>query len=106
MQNPALHAFFLGRALAEVLTEKIEDGITTALSELSKFDAEQREQLRQFLAEVEARATQDISQGNAAITTLENNADGDDLQETLDQLRAEIASLKAELKNYRDNPSP
>ncbi|MFN5515717.1 MAG: DUF6825 family protein, partial [Cyanobacteriota bacterium] len=28
MQNPALHAFFLGRALAEVLTEKVEDSLT------------------------------------------------------------------------------
>jgi hypothetical protein len=45
MSNPVLHAFFLGRAFAEVLTEKIEDNVTNALSELSKFDAEQRENL-------------------------------------------------------------
>lgn len=103
MQNQVLQAFFLGRAFAEVLSEKVEDGVTNALSELGKFDAEQRENLRQFIAEVQSRAANDVTQEGAAITTVDGPVSADELQETLDKLRAEIASLKSELKNYRDN---
>lgn len=100
MSNPVLHAFFLGRAFAEVLSEKIEDSFTNALSELGKFDAEQREQLRQFIEEVQARAQVDVAPGST-VTTNPNEDSPTDLQETIDDLRAEIARLKAELKNYR-----
>ena len=102
MQNPVLHAFFLGRAFAEVLTEKVEDNLTNALSEWGKFDDEQREHLRQFIVEVQARASREVEQSSTMIATLDGLVSSDDLQETLDKLRAEIASLKAELKNYRE----
>lgn len=106
MQNPALRAFFLGRALAEVLTEKVEDNLTNALSEFGKFEAEQRENLRQFLTEVERRAAQGAEQGAMGVGSTPGTTQMDDLQETLDQLRAEMASLKAELKTYREsNPA-
>lgn len=98
MSNPVIHAFFLGRALAEVLNEKLEDTLTNALSELGKFDAEQRENLRQFIAEVQARAEQDTSQGATGASGADSSAD---LQETIDDLRAEIARLKTELKAHR-----
>jgi hypothetical protein len=98
MSNPVIHAFFLGRALAEVLSEKLEDTLTNALSELGKFDAEQRENLRQFIAEVQARAEQDTSQGAASSSGADASAD---LQETIDDLRAEIARLKTDLAAYR-----
>ena len=48
MSNPVIDAFFLGRAFAEVLSEKLEDAYTHTVSELGKFDAEQREHLRQL----------------------------------------------------------
>ncbi len=103
MSNPVLHAFFLGRAFAEVVSEKVEESLTSALSELGKFDAEQREQLRQFIEEVEARAQRDVDQGATSSTTSStNNGSSVDLQETIDDLRAEIARMKSELKNYRD----
>ncbi len=103
MSNPVLQAFFLGRAFAEVVGEKVEESLTTALSELGKFDAEQRENLRQFIEEVQARAERDVTQGNSSTTTTTNDNDSPvDLQETIDDLRAEIARLKAELKNYRN----
>lgn len=105
MQNQVLEAFFLGRAFAEVLGEKIEDGVTNALSELGKINAEQQEHLRQFMAEVQARAATDVTNDSAAIATVDGPVSADELQETLDKLRAEMASLKAELKVYRDqNP--
>ena len=100
MNNPVLHAFFLGRAFAEVLSEKIEENFTNALSELGRFDAEQREQLRKFIEEVQARSQVSVaSEGPVNITSSEDSPI--DLQETIDNLRAEIARLKAELKIYR-----
>ena len=105
MSKPALDAFFFGRALAEVLGEKFEDALTDALSELGKFDAEQRERLRQFTQEVEAKAEREAEAGvqvsdtpYAASRSLQTSVD---LQEMIDELRAEIARLRAEIKNYR-----
>ncbi|MDJ0583033.1 DUF6825 family protein [Crocosphaera sp.] len=103
MSNPVLHAFFLGRAFAEVVGEKVEESLTNAVSELGKFDAEQRENLRQFIEEVQVRAERDVTQGNTSTTTTTtDNGSPVDLQETIDDLRAEIARMKAELKNYRN----
>ena len=50
MNNSVLNAFFLGRAFAEVLSEKIEESLTNTLSELSKLNAEQKELQTKFLA--------------------------------------------------------
>ena len=109
MSNPVTNAFFFGRALAEVLSEKVEESFTDAMSELGKFDAEQREHLRQFIEEVQLRA--EIAAGNSPtaspvssnIPVAEDNfnSNSGDLQAMLDQLRAEIASLRAELQKYR-----
>ena len=46
MNNPLVQAFFVGRAVAEVINERLEVAITDALSDLGKFDAEAREQMR------------------------------------------------------------
>lgn len=117
MSNPVVDAFFLGRAFAEVLSEKLEDAYAQTMNELGKFDAEQREQLRQFIEEVQARAQQSNSSTTTTTTTTtatspRDTGDNDynfsavsspgDLQEMLDQLRAEIASLRSELKKYRN----
>lgn len=114
--NPVTNAFFFGRALAEVMSEKLEETFTSAMSEVGKFDAEQRENLRQFVEEVQLRAERAAgttsypasSNSNNSTTKVPNtiNIDTssnnpDDLQTMLDQLRAEIATLRAELKKYR-----
>lgn len=112
MSNSVTNAFFFGRALAEVLGEKLEDSFTNAMGELGKFDAEQRENLRRFIEEVEVRA--ENMAANAPSTTRAGEASSNsdyatrsdlysgDLQAMLDRLRAEIASLRAELKQYRE----
>ncbi len=114
MSNPVTDAFFFGRALAEVISEKLEESFTNAMSDLGKFDAEQRENLRKFVEEVQQRA--DRAAGNTSYPSSNtstspssssmnldlNNTDSDDLQAMLDRLRAEIATLRSELKKYRD----
>lgn len=98
MTDPVTNSFFIGRALAQTIGDKVTETLTVGLSELGKFDAEQREKLRQFTQEVLARAERETgfsaghNSGNAA----------PDLQETIDDLRAEIARLRAELQRYRN----
>ena len=116
MSNPVTDAFFFGRAFAEVISEKLEESFTNAMSDLGKFDAEQRENLRKLVEEVQLRAeraagaTTSTSNVNTTTTTPApasvnidvNTTNSDDLQAMLDQLRAEIATLRSELKKYHD----
>ncbi|BAU12221.1 hypothetical protein LEP3755_27500 [Leptolyngbya sp. NIES-3755] len=108
MSTPLVHAFFVGRAIAEIAYEKLEAGVTDALSELGKFDAEQRENLRQFVEEVMERAEREASIATPTTTTTTTTTivpldlqTGGDLQATIDDLRAEIAQLRSELQRYR-----
>lgn len=109
MSNPVLHAFFLGRALAEVVNDRAERLITDSLSRLGQFDAEQREALRQFTEEVMARAQQAeaAAQGSgdgspSPFSGGSPSADApEDLQATIDTLRAEIAQVRVALQQYR-----
>jgi molecular chaperone GrpE (heat shock protein) len=98
MTNPVTNSFFIGRALAQAINDKVSETLTVGLSELGKFDAEQREKLKQFTQEVIARAEQEtgFSVGQP------NKGNSPDLQETIDDLRAEIARLRAELQRYRN----
>jgi uncharacterized small protein (DUF1192 family) len=90
-------SFFIGRALAQAINDKFSETLTIGLSELGKFDAEQREKLKAFTQEVLARAEQETGNGHNS-----NVAATPDLQETIDDLRAEIARLRAELQRHRN----
>ncbi|MBE9054352.1 hypothetical protein IQ243_28980 [Nostocales cyanobacterium LEGE 11386] len=106
MSNPLVQAFFVGRAVAEVINERLEVALTDALSDLGKFDAEAREQLRQFTEEVLERANRAAEAANAGQTSTgfgQPGADAVDLQATIDELRAEIALLRNELQRYRSS---
>jgi HPt (histidine-containing phosphotransfer) domain-containing protein len=105
MSNPVIHAFFLGRAIAEVVSEQLEDALTNALSELGKFDAEQRDNLRQLVEEVQMRTDRAMERGiytESDPTSPASRNSSEDLQEVIDELRAEIARLRSELKTYRN----
>ncbi|MGB5960840.1 MAG: DUF6825 family protein [Coleofasciculaceae cyanobacterium] len=107
MSNSVIHAFFVGRAVAQAINEQVEDALTNALSELGKFDAEQRERLRQFTEDVMARAAREAEiNGQGRTTTTTTTTTGftapTDVQANIDDLRAEIARLRAELQNYRN----
>ncbi|MFW6359625.1 MAG: DUF6825 family protein [Chroococcales cyanobacterium] len=106
MSNPVIHAFFVGRAVAEVVGEKFEDALTNALSDLGKFDAEQRENLRQFTEEVMIRAEREAANYQRSGTPSDTvSSPSGDLQETIDELRAEMARIRTDLQSYR-NPTP
>jgi len=103
MSNPLVQAFFVGRAVAEVINERVEVALTDALSELGKFDAEAKEQLRQFTEEVMARANRAAeSSATGKTANSSSGADSLDLQTEIDELRAEIALLRSELQKYRN----
>lgn len=106
MSTPLVNAFFVGRALAEAVYEQTERVLTDTLSELGKFDAEQRERLRQFTDEVLERAQREEEAAMRSRTTtaiVPIDSQPTDLQATIDGLRAEIAQLRSELKRYRSN---
>ncbi|MEO1401182.1 MAG: DUF6825 family protein [Cyanobacteria bacterium J06635_1] len=105
MSNSTLHAFFVGRALASAIGEQIEHLVTDGLSNLGKFDAEQRDNLRRFTDEVFARAQQTAATAGAhAGKPQESDGAGsseEDLQAMIDHLRAEIAEVRVALKQFR-----
>jgi flagellar biosynthesis chaperone FliJ len=108
MTNPIVHAFFVGRALADTLYEQAESSFTDALSELGKFDAEMREHLRDFSDRVMERANREeeaAMQGRSASAGMSTEFEAVDLQTVIDELRAEIARLRSELKQYRSPTS-
>jgi uncharacterized protein YceH (UPF0502 family) len=104
MSNPLVHAFFVGRAVAQTLYDQLESNLTHALSDLGRFDAEQRERLRQFTDQVIERAAREeeaAMQGRTTPAGARSGAASADLQATLDELRSEIAQLRFELQQYR-----
>jgi phosphoribosylaminoimidazole (AIR) synthetase len=106
MSSPLLQAFFVGRAIAEVFYERAEASVSDALSELGKLDAELRENTRVFVDQVMERAAREqeiamASRGGSPSVTVLN----EDLQATIDDLRAEIAEMRTALQQYRSQAS-
>ena len=102
MSSPVLHAFYVGRALADAVNERAERLLTDGLSLVGKFDAEQRETLRQFTEEVMGRAQQVEAEAGVSYSGAGAGAGSvTDLQATIDNLRAEIAQVRVALQQYR-----
>jgi flagellar biosynthesis chaperone FliJ len=100
MTNPITNAFFLGRATAEILSEEIGYGVTNLMSSAGRFDAEQRERLRNLTQTIMERAEVEASSAAQTRPTV-SVADVNDVQEIIDELRAEIAQLRSALQTYR-----
>ncbi|MEM7793952.1 MAG: DUF6825 family protein [Cyanobacteria bacterium P01_C01_bin.118] len=103
MSNPTLQAFFLGRALATAIGEKLEEAITTGMSGVGRFDAEQREWLHRFVEDVFDQAQS--SQSGMSSSESDSLNSEEDLQATIDNLRAEIAQVRVALQQYRASSS-
>lgn len=104
MTNPPVHAFFIGRVLAEEIGTAFEKALTNGLSELGKFDAEQRESLSQFtdrVLELARQAESSAMQGRPSGSSNFSGPSEVDWQAIIDDLRAEIAQLRTELQRYR-----
>ncbi|GAB4133992.1 MAG: hypothetical protein Fur0046_05360 [Cyanobacteria bacterium J069] len=99
-----VHAFFVGRALAEALTEQASAVASSLVSEAGKFDAEQRDRLRQFTEVVLEKANRQAAQSTQG-SSYASPVAGEDLQALIDDLRAEIAQLRTELQRYRSRSS-
>ncbi|MBV8887196.1 MAG: hypothetical protein JO235_24815 [Chroococcidiopsidaceae cyanobacterium CP_BM_RX_35] len=106
MSNTLVQAFFVGRAVAEMLNEQLEHALTDALSELGKFDAEQRERWRLFTEQVMERANREaetVSVARSTTAIVPQGSETIDVQVMIDELRAEIALLRTELQRYRSS---
>lgn len=104
MSNPMVHAFFIGRALASAVAEQVEQTMTGALSDLGRFDAEQRENLRRFTEDVMVRAQQqeaEVADTASTTSAVASGTTSQDLQSSVDNLRAEIAQVRSTLQQYR-----
>jgi len=55
-----LDAFFIGKALAETLLERAGGVLADTLSEVARFDAERREQIRDFQDDVMGKAREEM----------------------------------------------
>ncbi|NEN91929.1 MAG: hypothetical protein F6K48_24685, partial [Okeania sp. SIO3H1] len=96
MSKSPLHAFFVGRAIAEGVYEQLENVVTNSLSALGKFDAEQRENLRSFIEEALERADREAQAENNISSSSNLNDQPKDLQAIIDDLRAEVAQVRSE----------
>lgn len=55
-----LDAFFIGKALAETLLERAGGVFADTLGEIAKFDAERREEIREFQDDVMGKAREEM----------------------------------------------
>ncbi len=95
-----VRAFFIGRAAAQALYEQVGNVVGETLANVGRWDAQQREVLRQQIQEILERAAQEEHQSTQAQPTVRGQKPLD-LQTTIDDLRAEMARLRTELKRYR-----
>jgi malonyl CoA-acyl carrier protein transacylase len=99
MNDTFLQILNFGKAIGEVLGEKAQVALTETMSELEKIKAEQSQNVRQLINEVEEKVNQKSSSSQPSQIVI--SGPEKDTQTILDELRAEIASLRSELKNYR-----
>ncbi|KAL0019954.1 hypothetical protein WJX79_005092 [Trebouxia sp. C0005] len=90
-----LEAFFLGRAFAETVNDRLGAALGDLLSEIAKADAERRQAWKEFeSAPTGPVATSRSQPQNSSASQLL-------LQETVDDVRAEVASARAVLQQYK-----
>ncbi|KAL4458677.1 hypothetical protein ABPG75_013542 [Micractinium tetrahymenae] len=108
-----LEAFFIGRALAEVVNERLGAALGDALADFGKWDAETRQAMRELREEVLSRAQREMmaaagagDAGAAGSTASGSSSSGapppvPDLAAAADDLRAEVASARAMLQQIK-----
>eukprot|EP00241_Pyramimonas_parkeae_P012019 CAMPEP_0114226430 /NCGR_PEP_ID=MMETSP0058-20121206/1233_1 /TAXON_ID=36894 /ORGANISM="Pyramimonas parkeae, CCMP726" /LENGTH=191 /DNA_ID=CAMNT_0001337165 /DNA_START=73 /DNA_END=648 /DNA_ORIENTATION=- len=117
-----LDAFFVGRALAEVVNEKVGSALGEILSEVAKKDAERRRDLRDFQDEVRKRARDQQSKAMmtsvpyaendnpaaAASPTVASSADSvpgpdePDLGNSVQELESEVSQARKAVNEFKN----
>jgi hypothetical protein len=107
VSNPLIRAFFVGRATADLLVERLEDVVTDVLSEIGKFESEQRENLKEFTEQVLTRAHEEEERvmDELGRTGSSYSRPANDVQATVDDIRAEVAQLRSALQQHRNADS-
>ncbi|XP_024519753.1 uncharacterized protein At4g13200, chloroplastic-like [Selaginella moellendorffii] len=70
-----LNAFFLGKAFADAVNERVTSAVGELLSQLGRQQAQQQKEIRQFQEEVEVRARESMSQSAARSRAIERASD-------------------------------
>lgn len=100
-----LNSFFYGKALAEVLNERMGNVAADMLAELGTFEAEIRKTLDDIQDEVVIRAQREMSQSTGLSGQVPNARASlpapIDEDEAVDNLRAEIASTRSLIQKAR-----
>ncbi|EFN50711.1 hypothetical protein CHLNCDRAFT_142594 [Chlorella variabilis] len=112
-----LEGFFIGRALAETVNERLGAALGDALAEFGKWDAETRQAIREFQEEVMERAQREMlaaagasdasssaaggGSGGGSSVGLGGAAAAPDLPALVDELRAEVAATRAVVQQLK-----
>eukprot|EP00898_Chlorokybus_atmophyticus_P009053 jgi/Chlat1/9149/Chrsp97S08438 len=111
-----LDAFFLGRAVAEAINERLGSALGEVLSEIGKYDAERRRAMQDFENDVKVRAQRELEQSTKAAANARSRSPSTtssggvsaaspitppDLAATVDRLRAEVARTRAEVQRMK-----
>ncbi|KAL4859221.1 putative thylakoid lumen protein [Chlorella vulgaris] len=109
----ALEVLYVGRAIAEVLSERLGAAFGDALADFGRLDAETRQAMREFQEDVMARAQREMAASaggsgssvasDGTSTTTFGSAAGapPDLPALVDDLRAEVASARAVVQQLK-----
>jgi hypothetical protein len=110
-----LEAFFVGRAFAEVVNERLGASVGDALAAVGRLDAELRQAAREIEEEVMSRARREmmVSAGAADLPEGPDTAPTGtaglrvpppDLPELVDNLRADVAAARSTLQALKKAP--
>lgn len=101
-----MNSFFYGKALAEVLNERMGNMAADILAELGTVEAELRKTMDDIQEEVIARAQREMSQSTNTGGQLPGSEASlpvaIDEDEAVDNLRAEIASTRSLIQQVRN----
>ncbi|KAH7619054.1 hypothetical protein Ndes2526B_g06004 [Nannochloris sp. 'desiccata'] len=113
-----LEAFFIGRALAETVNERLGSVVGDAVAEIGRIEAELRRSIQDFQDEVMFRAQKEMAasaggDGSSMMGGGSGNKNDKnrgalvappDVAECVDNLRAEVASARALVQQIKQKP--
>lgn len=101
-----LDAFFFGKAFTEEVAERVGEAIGSAFEEVTRIETETREAVRAFEESIMERARRELYATTGSLPGSQVPSEGEenravDLQEAVDELRAETAQARLEGQRAR-----